>query len=651
MKNQGVIDKISYYSFLVTIFLLPFFFLPAFQFSLGVSKGFLFSIGILLSLFFWLLARIIEGKISVPKSGILLSSLVLAAVYLLASLLSPAKTISLWGQGFEVDTFVSILTFVLAMFLASVFFSAEKKRIFDLQILLVLSFALLSVFWILDMIFGFSASWPAFFGNSGSGNLFGSFNDLAIFAGLVAIISLIALESLLLTKYSRLTAGLVLLLSLFTAAAIGFQAVWLAIGVLALIFFIYRMSNVSAGRPIISLLVFLISVFFFSINSNFLANYLDIKNVDVRPSVSSTLTVINGALKENPILGIGPNRFSAAWSMHKPTAINQTIFWDANFNFGFGLIPSLLATTGILGILSWLLLAVFILLSILKAAANAIKIKNTALNYLLLSSAAAAAYLLIFNFVYVPSLAPLALFFVLIGVLVGSQALAKLIKTPIFSFLNDPRLSFFSILLIIAVMVLTGFLGYKSVKKFTSIVFYERAVTAETLDRAEEKIIKALSLNKSDLYFRSLSDVYLLKMNNLLQEGQLGEADKKILQDIISRAEASAELGVEFDKTNYQNWLSLGAVYENVLPLSVEGAYEAAGKALFEGGRLAPNNPVVDLRLGLLEAAGDNFDGAKKYFEQALAKKPDYAEASRYIQYIEGLGKDNNGQENTTINQ
>jgi len=87
------------------------------------------------------------------------------------------------------------------------------------------------------------------------------------------------------------------------------------------------------------------------------------------------------------------------------------------------------------------------------------------------------------------------------------------------------------------------------------------------------------------------------------------------------------------------------------LPLSVEGAYEAAGKALFEAGRLAPNNPVVDLRLGLLEAAGDNFDGAKKYFEQALAKKPDYAEASRYIQYIEGLGKDNNGQENTTINQ
>ena len=172
------------------------------------------------------------------------------------------------------------------------------------------------------------------------------------------------------------------------------------------------MSNVSAGRPIISLLVFLISVFFFSINSNFLANYLDIKNVDVRPSVSSTLTVINGALKENPILGIGPNRFSAAWSMYKPLPINQTIFWDANFNFGFGLIPSLLATTGILGILSWLLLAVFILLSILKAAANAIKIKNTALNYLLLSSAAAAAYLLIFNFVYVPSLAPLALFFV-----------------------------------------------------------------------------------------------------------------------------------------------------------------------------------------------------------------------------------------------
>lgn len=337
--------------------------------------------------------------------------------------------------------------------------------------------------------------------------------------------------------------------------------------------------------------------------------------------------------------------------MYKPTAINQTIFWDANFNFGFGFIPSLLATTGILGVLSWLLLAVFILLSVLKAAVNSLKAKNVVWNYLLLSGAAAALYLLIFNFVYVPSLAPLVLFFVLTGVLVGSQADSKLIKTSTFSFLEDPRLSFFSILLIVAVMVLTGFLGYKSVKKFASIISYERAVTAETLDKAQEKIIKAISLNKSDLYFRSLSDIYLLKMNNLLQEGQLGGADKEILQDIISRAEAAARLGVEFDKTNYQNWLSLGAVYQNVLPLSVEGAYEAAQKALFEAARLAPNNPGIDLRLGLLEAARNNFGGAKKYFEQALAKKPDYDEASQYIQYIEGLGKDNNGQENTTINQ
>lgn len=614
MKNLSLFDKISYFSFLVTILTLPFFFLPTFQFSLAVSKGILLYGGILISLSFWLIARIIDGKVSFPKSNVLIGLAVLVGVYFLTALFSPVKSLSFWGQGFEIDTFFSVIIFSLATFLGMTFFSSTgaqiQKRFLNFQTLLVGSFSLMTIFWILDLVFRFSND--SFFGSIG-GNLFGSLNDLGIFAGLVSILSLTALETLPLSRTIKFILWLVLLLSLFAIAAVGFQAVWVAIGVFAVVFFIYKMTfgaglplvragGAQASKPFMSLSVALAAVFFILINSGFVGNYLGIKNTDIRPAVSSTVEVVKASLKTDPLLGAGPNRFSFVWTLYKPALINQTQFWNIDFSFGFSLIPSFVATSGILGGLSWLLLFILILISVIRAIQTNLSSKNALLSHILLSCAAAALYLWVFNFVYVAGFVLVALSFVFTGLLVGALANAKNVKTLSFSFLKDPRLSFFSILLIVMVLIAVGFLGYKAFKKFSSIIVFERAYTsAKSLDAAEEGIIRAASLDRSDLYFRSLSEVYLLKMKDLLS-GQAVSADsQKALQDNLTKAEQSAKLALDFDQLNYKNWLNLGLLYENVLALKVEGAYGGALAAYTEALKLNPNNPGIQQKIESLK--------------------------------------------------
>src|SRR3989338_8177488 len=55
------------------------------------------------------------------------------------------------------------------------------------------------------------------------------------------------------------------------------------------------------------------------------------------------------------IVGSGPNQFVGEWLMSKPSAVNQTIFWNTDFNYGVGLIPTFIVTTGLLGIIAWLI--------------------------------------------------------------------------------------------------------------------------------------------------------------------------------------------------------------------------------------------------------------------------------------------------------
>ena len=80
---SNILDRISFWSLFVVIVLLPIFFLPFTQVPIETSKGLLFVVGLAVSIIFWIAARFSDGKISLPKSWLLLSAFGVLLVFLM----------------------------------------------------------------------------------------------------------------------------------------------------------------------------------------------------------------------------------------------------------------------------------------------------------------------------------------------------------------------------------------------------------------------------------------------------------------------------------------------------------------------------------------------------------------------------------------
>jgi Flp pilus assembly protein TadD len=119
------------------------------------------------------------------------------------------------------------------------------------------------------------------------------------------------------------------------------------------------------------------------------------------------------------------------------------------------------------------------------------------------------------------------------------------------------------------------------------------------LDEGITNINKAATLDKKDSYLRNLSQAFLLKINEILNNQKLTqEQGKAELQRQISSAELSATAATQLNPSNSQNWLQLGNVYENFASISIEGAENLAVLNYQKVAELDPKNPQIPLNIG-----------------------------------------------------
>ena len=187
-KRIEFFNKLSFITLLATIFLSLFFFIPYVPVTLEASKGFLLSIGTTLSVFFWLIARLGEGKFVFPKDRLILAAAVIPLVFLISSFFSSSMYVSLFGNGFEMGTFGSMLILFILFFLSTMYFNTEK-RLWSFFGALFLGGLILSVFELLNIFVGFNRFLPGFLQGISSGNLVGSWNNFALIFGLIILLS------------------------------------------------------------------------------------------------------------------------------------------------------------------------------------------------------------------------------------------------------------------------------------------------------------------------------------------------------------------------------------------------------------------------------------------------------------------------------
>ncbi len=642
-KKVEFFNKLSFTTLLITLFLSLFFFVPYVPVTLEASKGFLLSVGATLAFFFWLIARLGEGKFSIPKDKIVLYALAIPVVFLLSAFFSSSKYVSFFGSGFELGTFGSMLVLFMIFFISSIYFQNEK-RFWSFFKFFFIGSTILAVFELINMFVGLGRLSPMFSGLS-AGNLVGSWNDFALFFGMVVLVTISTIEFLrtkglfLWIQYFLLASGLLFLI------IINIPLVWVLVGLFSIIMFVYSISIQQAGIkvvhnnegkkkfPFTSLIVVFVSIIFLVGNNSigtFVSRYLAVFNIDVHPLFSTTMNIALKAIKHNPLFGTGPNTFVIDWALWQPKLVAQSLFWNIDFAQGFSSLSTFIVTTGLLGIAAWVL---FIYTFVRRAIKSLRKVlSSTSANYFTITTLIIAIYTWITVIVYTPNFLMFALAFASTGMLIGILVYNGTIASKHFSFLGDPRNSFFAILGLMVLMIATLSTTYLYAEKFASIVYYSKGSVTDgsvgSISKAERLMTNALLLDQNDIYYRTLSQIYIAEIGVLVNDKTISQdVLKSNVQKLVNLAEASGRSAVNQNPKQYQNYISLGNMYTSLVPLGIGGAYDSAVAAYNSAQSLAPNNPSILLDRATLEFINKNDSSAKDFINQALNIKPDYTDA------------------------
>lgn len=648
--KRQLFHKFAHFVLLASIFLLPVIFIPSQVVNFIFTKQLLFVTAVLLAFTVWILSRLKNGNYELTASPITMALGGVAVITLLSALFSGSISQSFFGNGFEVGSGASILIGFLAVFIIPLYFTS-KDKIFVSYLMLFASFGVLVLYGIVRLIAGPSVLSFGILTDTAS-NFLGRWNDLGVFFGFSTIMALVTLEFFPMGKGIKILSFTTLIASLFFLTLVNLSTIWLILGLFSVVLFVYLYSfsrtdkradetNVEIENdrgkrfPKATLVVVLVSVLFIVAGGyigNAMSSTFNISQVDVRPSWQATFAVAKETLKTNPLLGAGPNHFGSEWLKYKDPAINSTIFWNSNFDYGIGLIPTYIINTGLLGIAMWIVFFVFFLYAGFRAIFA--PSEDSLLRYLTISSFLGSFFLWIFNILYAPGNVIVAMTFIFTGLFVSALVLEGMVKIKEGSFTNSAKLSFVSVLILICLLAAVASIEYGAVERYLSNLYYQSGAiainTSGNVDQAEAKLLRAVSLSKNDTYYRALTEIGIVRMSNLLNSTDKDIPQATIqsqFQSILGTTLNYATEAIRINGANYLNWTERGRVYEAVVPLKIDGAYEAAAMAYKEAAKYNPHDPSIYLMLARLEfTKGDN-GKAKDYITEALTRKQNYTDA------------------------
>ena len=698
-------DNIAAWLLMAVAFLLPLMYFPSDSVPLNLAKKVTLVLGVFLALLAWLAARLEDCTFVVPKSLILLGGGAVAIITVVSSLASGMSGLTFWGVWTETGTAGSVITFSLLLFLSSIYFQSKKRlltiaKLFFTAFFIMIALELLRLFPSFDGLVPIFGQGTTIFGllPNVTDNLLGKWNDMGTFFAFGVVVCMAMLD-LFHRDSPRPLMYIGVVLGLLITFIVNFNLSWFVLGIVSLILLLYKLAIGkmlrASGAPalIISLIVYLIflatlmpwlletgksayligalvvvlagvviysasklgiaswvSVYIFLVATLCYSLYMPIggylresgiNSLEVRPAWGATLSVVGQALEKRPLLGTGPNTFSRLWLSHKPAGVNETVFWNTEFNSAVGYTPTFIATTGVLGLLAWLLLLGSYLTLGIKAL---FKLAGDHVTHNVLSASfISSLFLWLMATLYVPDTVMLALAFMLTGLFIGGLVTTKISKEYTLSFLNNPRLSFAVIIGIVISMLLALSFLFISVRKYVAFARFQSAViesnTTGKLEVAADRLKAAISLDSNDLYYRSLADLRVAQISRLLNTQDASEEELvRGVQSALQDGLASAARAVEISPNTYENHMSFARVYEAVVPLKtgdMEDWYTRA-KAEYEAAlTLNPTSPLIYLTMARLELARGEKQAAREMIAKSLEQKSNYAAAIFLLSQIE----------------
>lgn len=320
------------------------------------------------------------------------------------------------------------------------------------------------------------------------------------------------------------------------------------------------------------------------------------------------------ALKSSRTLfvGVGLANFSSLYTSVKPLTLNMTSLWNTLPQYGSSELITLLATTGLTGALSLLLL-------MLKGVTSSLKSP-------LLIPFSVSALALIFT----PGSLPLYLiFFVLLAVLHPFET-KQLPLSPSSAWLGS---------FIVIIFALT--LGYFQSKPYLAEYHMRQAQLALSENDGKsvyEHHLQAISYYPHMAnYHLSLSDVNFSLASSLSQKPELTDSDRDNISLLVQQSIQEAKIAINLRPNSSAGWVTMAKIYRNLIGVA-EGSQQFAIQAYSQAISLDPANPNLRVEFGglfyqLAQSAASPEDRnaqlarAVQEFQVAIKLKSDYANA------------------------
>lgn len=652
--------------------LIPIWFIP-WSFGVEFGRELTFTFLIVTSVIVSLLSVLTRGEIRFQYSPLILGGVLLFVVFGISTLFSKAPLFSAILADPSAERLFSLL---LGIFLMYVVGSVLGPRDVGLSLfILVFSGAVGALIHFVQFWIGFS---PYKFITPLAGNIdfnaIGTVNGLALFYGVLLLMSLGVLFSSAFWRAgiaARVTLLAILAVFFANLLFINFRTTWFmlfgsGIFLLGLVLKDARKGGtiprggdqpkrslekldwrylIATGMVVFSMVMIMVR--------NPIFSQLPLP-AEVSPSMKATLLVAKSVFSEGPLallLGSGPGTFGIDWSLYHDPTVNQTVFWNIRFNQGYSFISTLVATTGIVGTIAFLLFlgaAAFLFLKKMLAIREEERPVATGLFFGFLG-------LLFLLFLYPANLTFLLLFFFVTGLLtvvlserakgdaekeeiplleeshetmvsmdpmeekresILYSIRSRLIAPKSWSFGLGPKAwvisertvvfqsqwaIFLSSLIVVFLLSLGAATLYLEVGRGRAMVIAQKGVAAFTRGNIDEAIghfETAIGLDPNNFRnHQSLAQVRIEKVRGLIGRATRGENVQQEFQSTIAAAIENVRRSIELHPREPLLWRTQGALYEALI-LFVPGSERFAIDSYRRAAELDPLNPTIWVDMG-----------------------------------------------------
>ncbi|MDO8561501.1 MAG: tetratricopeptide repeat protein [bacterium] len=655
-NNTSRLDRVAEWCMILLFGLLPIFFIPIPWITTVQAKSSLVAVLLLIAAACFVIARFKEGSIKIPASLVLAAGLLMPLVYAISVAVSGVSQVSLVGEGVEQDTlaFTCILFAALALS-ALVFSNSPRASVKAIRGLFVGGFVLVALE-IVHFVFPGLGLGGVLLGQTG--NAFGNWNEFAILLGLLVVLGIALRKTEAAAGSWGYLFDVVALISAFFLIIANFFDVWTAVGLAGLIALLVQhyASRAQLGNAAATLgskrtwITLVVLALFFMLFGNLLVNVLPaqirVANIEARPSLQGTIAIGQQALTQPASLffGAGPNTFSREWGLYKPTSVNQSDFWNTNFTSGVGTIPTSFVTTGIFGVIAWILFALALIVLAYRALVRYGKGEER--NLSVSSFAIASAFLFSFYVLFVPGPALSTLVFLCVGLLVALSLQTGLTRTMQISLRGNgwkgpaavAGLAVFGMVVVVSSVGISRVLVAEMVLNRGIVVYNE----TQNIDAARSLVTTSLSIYPPNARAHRVGiQLGLAQLQQLMAKADpKDEEARKQLQGILDKTIESGMNAVAINGSDYQNWLELAGLYQQLAGVKVEGTYDLARSAYDNARKKNPLSPLPLIQLAQLEVLEGNTDTALQDLAAAIQLKPDLASAYYMASQIYASKKD-----------